>query len=206
VFGQAGQYKGLSGLGPAYTANEDRKRAQQAAFENQMEEQQTSLESARRAEALGRAGTIGSELGKSRELAVKDKEARERNLTLVEVANIQAASANRPGETERMMSTYSNLKAKDPAAAEQYMQNIMRIKSGVSGDRQDLSELKNLQTFYKEKLDLVKGAGVSKEEKADAKIKLDQINNKIAAMAGISGATQQTPTRIKFDAAGNQIK
>jgi hypothetical protein len=201
VFGQAGQYKGLSGLGPAYTANEDRKRAQQAAFENQMEEQQTALESARRAESLGRVGTIGSELGKSRELMRQEKEARERNLTLVEVANIQAASANRPGETERMLADYERLKITNPAAAAERMKNLKAIgdaKSGTAGDRQDLAELKNLQTIYKEKLDLVKGAGVSKEEKADAKIKLDQINNKIAAMAGIGGATQPTsPSNIE---------
>jgi len=206
VFGQAGQYKGLSGLGPAYTSNEDRKRAQQAAFEAQMEEQQTGIESARRAEGASRAGTIGTELGKSRELAQKEKEARERNLTLVEVANIQAATASRPGETERMMAEYSRLKASNPTAAEQYMQNIMRIKSGVSGDRQDLAELKNLQAYYKDRLDLVKGATVSKEDKADAAKKLNEINNKIASMAGIGGATNPTATRIKFDAAGNPIK
>ena len=206
VFGQAGQYKGLSGLGPAYTANEDRKRAQQAAFEAQMEEQQTGLEAARRAEGLGRAGTIGTELGKSRDLASREQIARENNLTQLEASRITAASANRPGETERMMAEYGRLKAKDPAAAEQYMQNIMRIKSGVSGDKQDLAELKNLQNYYKDKLDLIKGATVSKDEKADAAKKLNEINNKIAAMAGIGGATQTTPTRIKFDAAGNQIK
>lgn len=206
VFGQAGQYKGLSGLGPAYTANEDRKRAQQAAFEAQMEEQQTGLEAARRAEGLGRAGTIGTELGKSRELASREKIARENNLTQLEASRIAAASANRPGETERMMAEYGRLKAKDPSAAEQFMLNIGRIKSGASGERQDLAELKNLQAIYKDRLDLIKGATVSKDEKADAAKKLNEINNKIAAMAGIGGATQTTPPRIKFDAAGNQIK
>jgi hypothetical protein len=59
--------------------------------------------------------------------------ARERNLNSLEVARIQAASANRPGETERMMSAYGALKAKDPKAAEQYMADLERIKTGSRG-------------------------------------------------------------------------
>lgn len=207
VFGQSGQYKGMTGLGPAYTANEDRKRAQQAAFENQMEEQQSGIEEKRRAEKLGQVASVGTELGKSRELLQKEKEAREKNLTSVEVAKINAASANRPGETERMMAEYSRLKATNPAGAEQYMQNIMRIKSGVAGDRQDLAELKNLQTYYASQVDPIKGVGVSKKDKQEASEKLRIVTDKIAAMAGIGGATNPTTTtRIKFDALGNPTK
>jgi hypothetical protein len=133
VFGQAGQYKGLSGLGPAYTSNEDRKRAQQAAFENQMEEQQIGIESARRTEGLGRATSIGAGLEKSRDVSSKEKIAREGNLTQIEAAKIQAAAVNHPGETERMMAEYGRLKKTDPAAAEQYLQNIGTIRTGITG-------------------------------------------------------------------------
>lgn len=206
VFGQAGQYKGLSGLGPAYTSNEDRKRAQQAAFETQMENQQTEIDSARRTENAARAVTISTELGKSRELSQKAEQASANIITQLEVARIQAASANRPGETERMMAEYGRLKQTNSAAAEQYMQNIMRIKSGVAGDRQDLAGLKILQAFYEKQLDLMKGNGVSKQEKLDASKKLVEINNKIAAMSGIGGATKPTADRLKFDAAGKEIK
>lgn len=44
VFGQAGQYKGLSGTGPAYTANIDRKRAEDLAFERRQNELLTAIE------------------------------------------------------------------------------------------------------------------------------------------------------------------
>jgi hypothetical protein len=38
VFGQAGQYKGLSGVGPAYTANQQQKRAEELGMEKQYNE------------------------------------------------------------------------------------------------------------------------------------------------------------------------
>jgi hypothetical protein len=44
VFGQAGQYKGLSGMAPAYTANIDRKRAEEAAMERRQNELMTAIE------------------------------------------------------------------------------------------------------------------------------------------------------------------
>jgi hypothetical protein len=44
VFGQAGQYKGLSGMGPAYTANQQQKRAEELAFQRQQDELLTAIE------------------------------------------------------------------------------------------------------------------------------------------------------------------
>jgi hypothetical protein len=44
VFGQAGQYKGLSGMGPAYTANQQQKRAQELAFQKEQDELLTAIE------------------------------------------------------------------------------------------------------------------------------------------------------------------
>ena len=53
------------------------------------------------------------------------------NMNRIEVANINsratAAAANRPGERERILATYLNLRAKDPKAAEQYMVALERI-------------------------------------------------------------------------------
>jgi hypothetical protein len=65
--------------------------------------------------------------------AVQMQIAKERNLNSLEVARIQAATANRPGETERMMMQYSALKAKNPQAAEQYMLDVERLKTGSRG-------------------------------------------------------------------------
>lgn len=50
VFGQAGQYKGLSGLAPAYTANQQQQRAQDLAMANQINEMMSGVETTQRGE------------------------------------------------------------------------------------------------------------------------------------------------------------
>jgi hypothetical protein len=62
------------------------------------------------------------------------------NMGSKEVAEIHArsaaASANRPGEQERMLAKYLDLRARDPKAAELYMQSFERIKLGGNEPRQ----------------------------------------------------------------------
>jgi hypothetical protein len=169
VFGQAGQYKGLSGTGPAYTAMQTQKRAEDLKMQQQEMEQRNAVDIARRSEGIAGANKVGDTLGRLRDTAATTgasvlgsqmqgnvslanqassnaaqmQIARERNLNSLEVARIQAASANRPGETERMMSAYGALKAKDPKAAEQYMADLERIKTGSRGQTaQDALALK----------------------------------------------------------------
>ena len=40
----------------------------------------------------------------------------------------------KPGETERLMTQYAAIKAKDPVAAEQFLVNLERIKTGSRGE------------------------------------------------------------------------
>jgi hypothetical protein len=55
-------------------------------------------------------------------------------LNNLEVQRLHNLSANRPGETERLMAEYGNIKAsKGEAAAEEYMKNLERIKTGSRG-------------------------------------------------------------------------
>jgi hypothetical protein len=159
VFGQAGQSKGLSGLGPAYTAMQTQKRAEDVKMQQQEMEQQNLIDTARRSEGIAGANKVADILGKLRDTsattgasvlghqmqgnvqlanqassnAAQMQIARERNLNSLEVARIQAASANRPGETERLMMQYGALKAKDPQAAEVFMSDLERIKTGSRG-------------------------------------------------------------------------
>jgi hypothetical protein len=159
VFGQAGQSKGLSGLGPAYTAMQTQKRAEDVKMQQQEMEQQNLIDTARRSEGIAGANKVADILGKLRDTsattgasvlghqmqgnvqlanqassnAAQMQIARERNLNSIEVAKIQAASANRPGETERLMMQYGALKAKDPQAAEVFMSDLERIKTGSRG-------------------------------------------------------------------------
>ena len=169
VFGQAGQYKGLSGTGPAYTALQAQKRAEDLKMQQQEMEQRNAVDVARRTEGIAGANKVGDVLGKLRDTsattgasvlghqmqgnvqlanqassnAAQMQIARERNLNSLEVARIQAASADRPGETERLLSQYGALKEKNPQAAEQMLQDIERIKTGTRGQTaQDALALK----------------------------------------------------------------
>jgi hypothetical protein len=159
VFGQAGQSKGLSGLGPAYTAMQTQKRAEDLKMQQQEMEQRNLIDTTRRTEGIAGANKVGDVLSRLRDTsattgasvlgsqmqgnvqlanqassnAVQMQIAKERNLNALEVQRIQSAAANRPGEIERMMLTYSALKAKDPTAAEQYMVDVERLRTGSRG-------------------------------------------------------------------------
>jgi len=159
VFGQAGQSKGLSGLGPAYTAMQAQKRAEDLKMQQQEMELRNAVDVARRSEGIAGANKVGDTLSKLRDTsattgasvlgsqmqgniqlanqaasnATQMQIAKERNLNALEVQRIQSAVANRPGETERLLSQYGALKAKDPQAAEQMLQDIERIKTGTRG-------------------------------------------------------------------------
>ncbi len=212
VFGQAGQYKGLSGMGPAYTANEDSKRAARAKFENEMETQQSGIEEKRRTEGVGRAAGIGTGLAGLREMQQKSDESSARNVTLLEQSRIQAAAQNRPGETERLLARYTDLKLKDPAAAEEMMKNIMQIKTGLPGGKGSMTRDQAIDNVNKLLTDPMMQQQMKKEA-GDALGKKDVTVSEMQeyfiqqAMGNGTSATRPTAgTRLKFDAQGNQIK
>jgi hypothetical protein len=159
VFGQAGQYKGLSGLGPAYTAMQTQKRAEDLKMQQQEMELRNAVDVARRTEGIAGANKVADILGRMRDTsattgasvlghqmqgnvqlanqasqnATQMQIAKERNLNALEVQRLQNAGANRPGETERLMMQYGALKAQDPQKAEQFMSDLERIKTGSRG-------------------------------------------------------------------------
>jgi len=65
VFGQAGQYKGLSGLAPAYTANQQQKRAQDLAMAERVNQLMSGVETTQRGEmkdiATGALAGLGTD-------------------------------------------------------------------------------------------------------------------------------------------------
>lgn len=62
-------------------------------------------------------------------------------LNQLEVQKLQNAAMNRPGETERLIAQYAALKAKDPAAAEEMMKTVDRIKG--TAQRYETAKEKN---------------------------------------------------------------
>lgn len=59
----------------------------------------------------------------------------------MEMERIRVAAMNKPGETERLLAKYADLKTRDPAAAEEMMKSLERIK-GVS-QRAETAKEKN---------------------------------------------------------------
>jgi hypothetical protein len=226
IFSQAGQYKGLSGTGPAYTALQAQKRADDLRYQEKEMELSNAMDVARRSEGIAGANKVGDILGALRNTAattgasvlgsqmsgnvqlanqassnaVQMQIAKDRNLNSLEVARIQAASANRPGETERMMEAYGALKARDPQKAEEYMRNIERIRGAASGNRgvmtRDQAEdnvRKDLENFQigpkliKDATEALKASGTSNPNMIQIKEYLVQQNmRQSAAPAGAS--------------------
>jgi len=95
VFGQAGQYKGLSGTGPAYTANQAQKRAQDLGMAQKINELMGGVETTQRGEmkdvATGALAGLGVDRA-AQEAARKDKL---QALSSGRTADVQASTQQR---------------------------------------------------------------------------------------------------------------
>jgi hypothetical protein len=152
VFGQAGQYKGMSGMGPAYTANQQQKRAEELAMEKRQNELMTAVDTrdyeggkelfGARSKAMDAANKSFQERLKSRsevlaQMAGVDQRAIDSaldRLNATQIAQLRSAAEARPSEAERIEATYTGLLAqKKPKEAEEYLERMSRIKRG--GDK-----------------------------------------------------------------------
>jgi len=208
VFGQAGQYKGLSGLAPAYTANQQQRRAEELAMEQRQNELLTNVDKREYEggkELFGARTTAMKEANKSFQDRLKSRsevlaqmagvdqraidEALNR-LNAMQIAQLRTAAEARPSEAERIEATYMGLIAQNkPKEAEEFLQRISRIKRG--GDKED--------TLGKE----IAKKRVEIAAMPDSKIK-DQALAGLAALErqqGGSGGGGATPTtKAQYDA------
>lgn len=154
VYGQAAQYKGGTGLAPAYTSLQQQRRAEDLAMQKQQDELMTAIEGRQygadeklfgaREKSLTAAQTsyqnrLTNNTKALADLAGVDQrrmdEAAQR-LNQMQVAKLQAATAARPSEAERIEAQYMGLLAKGKAQeAEEYLSRISRIKGGAGVDR-----------------------------------------------------------------------
>jgi hypothetical protein len=157
--GQKGIGSLFGGFGKAYSQSATEAEDRQSAFEQKQQEladndAKTKFEIAnlRRAEERNDSKAVYESKVKLTELSQQrvqlqgqvanqmsgnesaERVARANNLTQLEVARINQATAMKPGETERLMAQYGALKAKDPKAAEQFMVDLERIKTGSRGE------------------------------------------------------------------------
>jgi hypothetical protein len=154
VFGQAGQYKGLSGMAPAYTANQQQRRAEELAMEQRQNQLLTGIDKSEydsakelfgaRTGAMKEANKSFQDRLKSRsevlaQMAGVDQRSIDEalnRLNAMQVAQLRTAAEARPSEAERIEATYMGLIAQNkPKEAEEFLQRISRIKRG--GDKED---------------------------------------------------------------------
>jgi hypothetical protein len=95
VFGQAGQYKGLSGTGPAYTANQQQKRSQDLAMAQKINELMGGVETTQRTEMKDVATGALSGLGVDRAAGEAFRKEKLGALGTGRTADIQAESTRR---------------------------------------------------------------------------------------------------------------
>jgi hypothetical protein len=152
VFGQAGQYKGMSGMGPAYTANQQQKRAEELAMESRQNQLMTAVDTREyeggkelfgaRSKAMDTANKSFQDRLKSRsevlaQMAGVDQRAIDSaldRLKAAQIAKMRAIEGTTAGE--RVTAQYLKLKAENkPAEAEALLDAHLKVTRG--GEKED---------------------------------------------------------------------
>lgn len=147
VFGQAGQYKGLSGLGPAYTQNRERMAAEEAAFRREQEAARAAAEKQRLGEAAGLFEARSKDFAGQTEAYRKQLASRTEALAGLAGADQRSidSALNRMNEREiaelRIAADKAN--ALRPGAGERITAQILKLRS--EGKTKEADEL--LQTY-----------------------------------------------------------
>jgi hypothetical protein len=147
VFGQAGQYKGLSGLAPAYTANKQQQRAEELAMEQRQNQLLTGIDTREyeggkelfgaRTNAMKEANRSFQDRLKSRsevlaQMAGVDQRAIDSaldRLNATQIARMRAVEGTTAGE--RVTAQYLKLKAENkPAEAEALLDAHLKVTRG----------------------------------------------------------------------------
>lgn len=215
VLGQAGQYKGLSGLGPAYTQNRERLAGEEAAFRREQEAMRSGAEKQQLEEAAGIFGArtkqfAGEMEGYRKQLAARtealaslagtDQRAidaalgrmNDRELAELRIA-ADKANANKPGEAERIIARVLKLESEGKSdEAKRYMEMVSQIKgvgaAGVGGQRNQIM-MRRQEMAELEKIMKDEGMMHSEEDKKWASKRyseLARMNAKDEAGEGLS--------------------
>ena len=164
------------------------------------EQQAAELEGKARTSAL-EAQKIAAQLATSeysglvnlREQDIRMQEGAANRANAIELERMRRATADRPGETERILAEFNRRKAKDPADAEQYLQNIERIKGAGRGveEKAEFSRLRQQATMLQNELKSAMEADpLGKSQRvADLRVRLDGIYKQLGGEAAPTGRT-----------------
>lgn len=223
VFGQAGQYKGMSGLGPAYTQNRERMAAEEAAFRREQEGMRSKAEE----QQLGEAGALfkarstdmagqneayrkqlASRTESLSQLAGVDQRSIDAQLDRMSQAELtklriaaEKANAQRPGAGERITAQILKLRSEGKIKeADELLQTYSQVAgsgaAGVGGQRNELMRLKAAQAGYKELME----NGDTDAERAEGKRNYLRITKQLAGMEETGGEPSMTMEDVRATA------
>jgi hypothetical protein len=194
VFGQAGQYKGMSGLAPAYTANQQQKRAEELALEKRMNELYTAADTQEfagakelfesRTKSMDAANKSYQERLKSRaetlaQLAGVDErriQSELDRLTQMEIQKLRMAEASRGTPDQQLFAQFLKLKSEGKTKEAKVLLDSLDEFKGAGKNQTDQILKMKLEPIYKAR---VEAAGLPGEIGAKKLAELDRMEQEI---------------------------
>ena len=208
VFGQSGQYKGLSGLAPAYTANVDQKRAADLAMAQKINEMMSGVETTQRGEMKDIAAGTTAARGTDRAAGVDFTKNLLSTLNTARGNDLTAASNEAQRRTlERGQDL--NYKAAMAQVAATAARNNMELTANQRAAIADKA-LDNVNATLKANMKL--NIEVGKNPALMQQLLKAETDRLMAAAGGTTmpaapgAASPGGTTRMRFDAQGNPIK
>lgn len=215
VFGQSGQFKGGTGFAPAYTANQDRNRAEEMAMQKRMNELYTAAdtqeyESAKeifgaRSGAMKEANRSYQDRLKSRsetlaQLANTDQRSIDAvldRLSEMEIQRLRMLESSKGTPDQQLFANFLRLKAEGKEAeAKVLLDSLEEFRSAGKNQTDEILRLK-LKPIYKARVD---AAGMLGDIGANKLKELDAMEQKILREAGLAGGRTETPTAAHISA------
>lgn len=201
VFSQAGRFKGLSGLGSAYTANQEARRAADLNFQQQHGAMLGAVEDAQRAEKLGMAGKAGEALTEQGKQAAQFGREKMQTLGSVRGQDVQAGSAKYTADMHYKAALAQIADAGRRADRAEKQQLLDSMKTRINDITKEMGPLEK-SPFGQNKVRLAE----LQAEKAGISRALDEA----AGISKITGAPGAAPspggTTLKYNPATGKIE
>lgn len=142
VFGQAGQYKGLSGVGPAYTANQQQRRAEELAMEQRQNQLLTGIDKSEyesNKELFGARTTAMRDANKSFQDRLKS-----RSEVLAQMAGVdqraidEALNRQTQVQIQGMRDAAAKLERSSPGKGERMLAEVLALRAAGKNKEADM--------------------------------------------------------------------
>lgn len=200
VFSQAGRFKGLSGLGSAYAANQEQRRAADLAFQKQHGDLLAAVEDAQRAEKMGMAGKAGEALTEQGKQAAQFGREKMQTLGSVRGQDVQAAASKYSADMHYKAALAQIADASRRADRAEKQQLIDSFKLRINDITKEMAPLEK-SPFGENKNRLL----ALQAEKAGITKALDEATG-ISKITGAPGAGSPGGTTLKYNPATGKIE